>query len=178
MKWTFEDMLKGGHPNSLGRTVAVVDLVLTDRSRFADLYRTWFSHDEIVRLRVANAVKRVTTERPEWTMDVMDGLLSDVAAIDQPSTQWTLALIFDLCREQLSTAQIDRAVEIMKRNLETHDDWIVLNNSMKVLSKWAKDDRELAEWLVPHLERLKGERRKSVAGQARKALALVEKALA
>jgi len=149
----FEAMLTGGHPNSLGRTVEVVDVVLADRSRLDDLYRCYFSADEVVRLRVSSAMKRVTIERPDWTMDYVDGLQSEVAAIDQPSTQWTLALIFDLVVDHLSPEQHDRALHIMKGNLAQHSDWIVLNNTMKVLGTWAKRDRQLALWLQPHARR-------------------------
>jgi len=167
----FEAMLTGGHPNSLGRTLEVVDCVLADRSRHKDLYQCYFSEDEIVRLRVSNGMKRVTIEHPEWTMDFMEGLQSDVAAIDQASTQWTLALLFDLTKHLLSKEQVRRAVEIMKNNLANHDDWIVLNNSMKVLFDWSKEDDDLRLWLKPHLERLTQETRKSVAGRATKLLA-------
>ena len=170
MSETFEAMLTGGHPNSLGRTLEVVDAVLADQAKLRDLMDTWFSTDEIVRLRVANAVKRVTIEHPDWTMDHMDRLQRDVAAIDQPSTQWTLALLFDLTRDRLGDDQRERAVDIMKGNLAGHDDWIVLGNSMKVLSAWATDDATLADWLVPHLERLSGDPRKSVASRAARLL--------
>lgn len=166
----FETMLTGGHHNSLGRTVEVVDIVLADRSRLADLYQCYFSKDEVVRLRVSSAMKRVTIAHPDWTMDFMDGLQSDIAAIDQVSTQWTIALLFDLTRELLSDAQHQRAIEIMKHNLANHDDWIVLNNSMQVLFDWSKDDPALRNWLRPHLERLTHETRKSVVGRARKLL--------
>ncbi|MDD9910339.1 MAG: hypothetical protein OXR62_11685 [Ahrensia sp.] len=171
MNETFEQMLTGGHPNSLGRTLEVVDTVLADRAKQAELYQCYFSDDEIVRLRVSNAMKRVTIEHPDWTMDFMDGLQSDVAAIDQASTQWTLALLFNLTKDLLSDAQTDRGKEIMKRNLAQHNDWIVLNNSMQVLFEWSGDDPDLAVWLKPHLERLTGETRKSVAGRATKLLA-------
>lgn len=174
----FETMLTGGHPNSLGRTIEVVDTVLADRTRHADLYRTWFSKDEIVRLRVANAMKRVTIEHCDWTMDFMDGLQTDIAAIEQPSTQWTLALLFDLTRAHLSDAQRERAVEIMRDNLATHDDWIVLGNCMKVLTGWAKDDPALAAWLVTQLERLSNDGRKSVGARAAKLLPAMRKAAA
>ena len=66
MSENFESILSGGHPNSLGRTVEVVDLVLEDRARLAELYQCYFSSDEIVRLRVSSAFKRVTTEHPDW----------------------------------------------------------------------------------------------------------------
>jgi len=166
----FEAMLTGGHPNSLGRTVEVVDIVLADRAKLADLYQCYFSSDEVVRLRVSSAMKRVTIARPDWTMDFMDGLQSDIAAIDQASTQWTLALLFDLTKDLQSEKQLSRSLEIMKRNLAEHDDWIVLNNSMQVLFDWSKGDPELAKWLKPQLERLQGETRKSVAGRAKKLL--------
>ena len=167
----FEVMLTGGHPNSLGRTIDVVDAVLADRAELAQLYACYFSEDEVVRLRVSSAMKRVTIEQPEWTMEFMDGLQSDIAAIDQASTQWTLALLFDLTRALQSAAQRDRSLEIMKGNLAHHEDWIVLNNSMQVLYEWSIDDPALADWLTPHLERLTHERRKSVAARATKLLA-------
>ena len=163
-------MLSGGHPNSLGRTVEVVDAVLANRSLLDELYQCYFSSDEVVRLRVASAMKRVTIARPEWTMDYIEGLQSDVAAIDQASTQWTLALIFDVLVDYLSPAQHARAVEIMQGNLAHHSDWIVLNNTMKVLGEWARRDPDLTRWLQPHAARLAADDRRSVASNARKLL--------
>lgn len=167
---SFESMLTGGHPNSLGRTEEVVDLVLAERQRLNDLYSCYFSTDEVVRLRVSSAMKRVTIAHPDWVMDFMDKLQDDVAAIDQASIHWTLALIFDLTRDLLSGEQRRRAVEIMQQNLAEHDDWIVLSNSMKVLGVWADSDEELRSWLRPHAARLAEDPRKSVARNARKLL--------
>lgn len=170
MSENFEAMLTGGHPNSLGRTVEVVDLVLADRERLKELYQCYFSQDEVVRLRVSSAFKRVTTAHPDWTMDYMDGIQSEIAAIDQASTQWTLAILFDLTRQLLSEDQSARALEIMKDNLAHHDDWIVLNTTMKVLDQWSKHHPELVDWMQPHLQRLAKDPRKSVAKQAQKRL--------
>ena len=58
----------------------------------------------------------------------------------------------------------------MKRNLEHHDDWIVLNTTMETLVKWAGADADLATWLRPHLLSLCNDRRKSVASRASKML--------
>ena len=167
----FAAMLTGGHPNSLGRTVEVVDAVLADRSRLAGLFQCYFSDDEVVRLRVSSAMKRVTIEHPEWTLEFMDRLQTEVAAIDQASNQWTLALLFDRTRDLQTSRQRARSVKIMQHNLTHHDDWIVLNNSMQVLHEWSRDDSALAEWLAPHLARLARDRRKSVAARATKLLA-------
>ncbi|MEP0942986.1 MAG: hypothetical protein ABJH63_21235 [Rhizobiaceae bacterium] len=166
----FEAMLTGGHPNSLGRTVEVVDLILDDRAMLNELYQCYFSKDEVVRLRVSSAFKRVTTAHPDWTMDHMDGLLSEIAAIDQASTQWTLAILFDLTQDLLSSQQTSRALEIMKLNLANHDDWIVLNTTMNVLADWSKSDVELQAFMVPHLQRLANDPRKSVSKKAQKLL--------
>lgn len=171
---TFATILTGGHPNSLGRTEEVVALVLADRKRLSELYSCYFNDDEVVRLRVSSAMKRVTTARPDWTMDYMDRLQDEVAAIDQASTQWTLALLFDLTRHLMSDAQHDRAIEIMQHNLATHGDWIVLNNSMKVLGSWADGDDDLRAWLRPHAARLAEDLRKSVARHASDLLALLD----
>ena len=70
----------------------------------------------------------------------------------------------------MSAEQHARAVEIMKHNLADHDDWIVLNNSMKVLGAWADDDAGLAAWLRPQAERLAKDPRKSVVANATKLL--------
>lgn len=163
-------MLTGGHPNSLGRTEEVVALVLADRGRLDELYGCYFSADEVVRLRVSSAMKRVTIAHPEWTMEFMEGLQREVAAIDQASTQWTLALIFDLTRDLMTDRQRSRALEIMEHNLANHDDWIVLNNSMRVLGSWAVDDEELRLRLRPHAQRLVEDPRKSVSATASRLL--------
>ncbi len=167
----FETMLTGGHPNSLGRTVEVVDAVLADRARLAELYACYFSDSDVVRLRVSSAMKRIAIQHPDWTIEIMAELQGEVAAIDQASTQWTLALLFDLTRELQSSEQRTRSVNIMKHNLAHHDDWIVLNNSMQVLHDWSLNDLQLADWLAPHLERLTHDRRNSVARRATKLLA-------
>jgi hypothetical protein len=40
---SFEEMLTGGHPNSLGRTIEVVDMVLANSTRLLDLYNCYFT---------------------------------------------------------------------------------------------------------------------------------------
>ena len=62
MKIDFEERLTGGHPNSLGKTVEVVEEVLANPERFEELFNCYFSDDAVVRLRVSNAMKRVGKE--------------------------------------------------------------------------------------------------------------------
>ena len=168
-------MLTGGHPNSLGRTIEVVETVLADPSRMEELFGCYGSDDEVVRLRVSNAMRRVQAERPDLVLPFIDRLIDQIGALDQASAQWTLAKLFQVAWPEMSGDQQVRAKALVQRNLAEHQDWIVLNNSIEVLTEWAEDDRGLAAWLVPHLERLTGDARKSVAKRAVKYLAILKK---
>lgn len=163
-------MLTGGHPNSLGRTIEVVECVLASPDRFDELYRCYQSDDEVVRLRVSNAMRRVEAERHDLLVPYIDCFIEEIGELDQPSAQWTLAKLFEALEPDMSVRQKASATQIMKRNLAENDDWIVLNNTMEALFKWSRDDEELALWLRPHLERLTTDPRKSVAKRAEKLL--------
>jgi hypothetical protein len=164
----FEVMLTGGHPNSLGRTVEVVDAVLAKPYRLSELYDCYFSPDEVVRLRTSSALKRVCAERPEWLLPYVDGLLRDVSRIDQPSVQWTLAQLMENLNDRLTARQKSEATRVLQHDLQNSNDWIVLNTTMNTLGGWAREDAELRSWLEPHLLRLAQDSRKSVSRRARK----------
>lgn len=167
----FEEMLTGGHPNSLGRTIEVVELVLAEPARFDELFNCYRSTDEVVRLRTSNAMKRIEAERRDLLVPYIDRLISEIGELDQASAQRTLATLFDRLSGEMSSAQREGALAIMKRNIAGHDDWIVLNTTTETLAGWAKGDEALATWLRPHLKRLSQDSRKSVAKRATKKLA-------
>ncbi len=166
----FEQRLTGGHPNSLGNTVEVVEEVLTDNGLFDELFNCYFSDDEVVRLRVSSAMKRICKANKELILPYMDRFLNEISKIDQASTQWTLAQLFLWLERDLSEIQIVKAKEIMKNNLANHKDWIVLNLTMDALFNWSKKDTTLKKWMKPHLERLCSDKRKSVSKRAKKTL--------
>lgn len=163
-----EEMLSGGHPNSLGRTVEVVSIVLADRPRLQELFECYRSNDPVVRLRTSNALKRVEAERREWLTPLIDPLIDEIGDLDQPSAQWTLAQLFLRLGGVMTVDQRRRATDVMKRNLVQYDDWIVLTATIETLARWTCDDPDLTSWLMPHLARLAADRRKSVAGRAKK----------
>jgi hypothetical protein len=166
----FENRLKGGHPNSLGNTVEIVDEVLNEPMCFDELFNCYFSEDEVVRLRVSNAMKRICKAQKTILIPYLDRFLSEIAQINQASTQWTLAQLFEWLDEDMNEAQLALAKDLLKNNLANHTDWIVLNTTMDTLTKWSKKDTMLQVWLRPHLERLSEDTRKSVAGKATKLL--------
>lgn len=161
-------MLTGGHPNSLGRTLEVVDLILTEQAGLEELYQCYFSEDEVVRLRTSNAMKRICQEHPEWLMPYMDRFLTVISKIEQPSTQWTLAQLFLSLEARLDASQRAAAIEVMKHNLTHYTDWIVINQTIQTLGAWAKEDSALKAWLLPQLTRCSEDSRKSVAKTANK----------
>jgi len=162
----FEELLKGGHPNSLGNTVAVVTMVLENPSRFEALFRCYFSNDEVVRLRVSNAMKRIAKEQYRLLLPYIDRFLKEVSTINQASTQWTLAQLFYIYQKDLTADQLQNAKIILTQNLNNSNDWIVLNTTMQTLAAWAKNDKALKNWLIPQLEKLSQDNRKSVSKTA------------
>lgn len=175
MSESFEAILTGGHPNSLGRTLDVVETVLSDTKRVNELFDCYQSVDEIVRLRVSNALRRVQAEQPDLLIPFTDRLLNEIANLDQASAQWTLPKLFTGLHATMTAQQKDQAIQIVKRNLEHHSDWIVLNNSIEYLADLAEQDERLKTWLLPHLNRLTQEVRKSVKARASKALNKLQK---
>ncbi len=168
---TFEEKLTGGHPNSLGGTLDVVEEILADRSKLEELYRCYFSDDEVVRLRTSSAWKRITQQHLDWFLPYLDRFLSEISTINQASTKWTLAYLFLYTTDSMSAEQLDAAKGVVKAYLETERDWIVLKNSMDCLGTWARDDDDLRVWLEPHLRRLRENPKKVVPKTASKWLA-------
>ncbi|MEM9076929.1 MAG: hypothetical protein AAGC43_07810 [Bacteroidota bacterium] len=164
----FEDRLTGGHPNSLGNTIEVVEEVLQNPSLFDDFFNCYFSKDEVVRLRVSNGMKRICKTDKSIILPYVDRLLNEISKIDQASTKWTLAQLFLMLEKDLSEPQKSSAQKILQENLTTHSDWIVLNQTMETLGEWAKKDEGLQKWLFPHLKQLAQDERKSVSKRASK----------
>lgn len=170
----FEQQLTGGHPNSLGNTVAVVEEVLAEPQLFNELFNCYFSEDEVVRLRTSNAMKRICKVDKTLLLPYMDRFLTEISQIDQASTQWTLAQLFEQLDGDMTESQIGAAKSLLKNNLANHNDWIVLNQTMVTLTGWAPKDPDLKQWILPHLERLTQDSRKSVSGRAHKMIAQLQ----
>lgn len=170
MKESFEEMLKGGHPNSLGRTLEVVEIIENDPSKLEELYGCYFSQDELVRLRVSNGIKRISREHREWLIPYIDRLLNEISKIDQASTKWTLAELFGTLKEFMSPEQYSKSKSILKHNLENDKDWIVINWTMQTLAEWAVTEPDLREWLKPRLVNFSKDNHKSISGRAKRLL--------
>ncbi len=180
MSKTIEERLTGGHPNSLGETVSVVEDVLRDDTKvlFDELCNTYKSEDEIVRLRVSSALKRVcglhrdslsasVQPKPKWILDNFDWLINEIGwNLNQPSAKWSIAQIIQELQSEISEDQRDRAIRLLKNNLETESDWIVQSTTAETLADFAIDDVSIKNWLVIRLKSMKSDKRQSVSSKA------------
>lgn len=166
----FEDTLTGGHHNSLGNTLVVADQVNADRSLLPELIATYASEDEVVRLRVSSALKRVAWAHPEWIHAEISAIMNWVEHLKQPSAQWSVGQMLLAIGSLLSESERERSIALMKTHIEESGDWIVLNHTMETLAQWAQEDADLEAWLVPHLASFVEDSRKSVAKRAQRLL--------
>lgn len=146
-------------------------MVLAERARLEELFATMADPDEVVRLRVGDALEKICREQPGWFVSHVERLLGDLGQIEQPSVRWHVAQMLQHLRSDLSVDQARRATRLLQQNLTSSTDWIVLNVTMDVLTEWAHHDPPLIGWLTPELERLRQDHRKSVAKRAAKHLA-------
>jgi hypothetical protein len=72
--------------------------------------------------------------------------------------------------DSMNERQQQQAKKLLKSNLTKWDDWIVLNNTMEALADWSISDTALSNWLIPRLEALQADKRRSVSGRAKKLL--------
>ncbi|MEL7397206.1 MAG: hypothetical protein AAFN44_12625 [Pseudomonadota bacterium] len=73
----FEAMLTGGHPNSLRRTIELVDTVLADPGHFDGFFACYSNADEGTRLQVTNAMTRVEKQSQDLLVPHLNRLADD-----------------------------------------------------------------------------------------------------
>ena len=167
MREKFETMLSGGHHNSLGRTLEVVDIILNDEDSLNYLFECYSSSDSTVRLRVSNAFKRIFRQNPNWFAVYVDKFQFLIPTLNQPSAEWTLAqLHLEFC-DLLTEEQKTTAINISKEQLKKSKDWIVLIQTMNFLENLAKEDEALRHWLLIKLDLISKDKRKSVSKKAK-----------
>lgn len=163
----FVEMLSGGRANSLGRTEEVVEIVLSDRRSLNRLFAALDSEDELVRLRVGDALEKVCRERPEWFVPHFDRVLA-MGRVAQPSLQWHTAQI--VSQMPLTPGQRRRAVNWLWRTLDRTDDWIVIAETLTALARFADSRPTVRARLPGELRRYQGDRRPAVSRRATKLL--------
>ncbi len=170
MAESFTSILLEGKVNSLGRTQEVVEIVLHDKSRLAELYQCLFEDDQWLRMRAGDALEKVCRVHPGWFTGYLSKLFNEMAKIDQPSIQWHLAQM--LGEIELDASYQQKANNLLCKNVSTTDvDWIVAANSMITLVQFAKSRKIDAKTVMNLLKVQQHHHSNAVCKKATKLLA-------
>ena len=143
--------LKGGDRRSIGSSEDVVSEVCANPSLLAQLFAGWFDDDRVVRMRAADAVEKVTRERP-WLLQPWKGQLLDSGCIViDKEVRWHVAQM--LPRLKLTPREKKAVVGILMSYLDDQSS-IVKTFSMQALADLAKRDDRLLRQVRPLIERL------------------------
>jgi hypothetical protein len=145
------DKLRGGDRRSLGESAEAVAAVAKTPALFADLFECLFDDDPVVRMRAADAVEKVTRERPQLLHPWKGPLLETVAARKEKEVRWHVAQL--LPRLMLDAAEREMAVAILMGYLADKSS-IVKTFSMQALVDLAGQDKSFLDQVVPLIERL------------------------
>lgn len=134
------DSLKGGDRRSIGRADRVVVTVRRDPSLFPVLISGLRHEDQLVRMRAADAVEKLTVAHPQWLRPFTRRLMSLAARTEQQELRWHLAQM--LPRLELSPKDRMMAAAILRRYLEDRSR-IVKTFAMQGLFDLAMQDNRL-----------------------------------
>jgi hypothetical protein len=161
-------LLAGGDPRSLGNTDKVIDYVLRDKTKLTELFDCVDASNEIVRMRACDALEKICRQKPQWFKPYAEAILNRWPEIDQPSVQWHLAQI--LSEIELKPKEIRLAVNILKNNLGSTDDWIVENLTLESLATFTRKGNFDVDEFISILKLHQNSRHKSVISRINKLL--------
>ncbi len=133
-------MLAGGDRRSIGRANEVVDLVRRRPKQVGVLSNCLWDPDACVRMRAADALEKLSRERPELLQPYRKQLLRLLEETDQREVRWHLVMI--LPRLRLTTPERRRATDLLVFYLEDSSS-IVKTCAMEGLAHLAVQDKGL-----------------------------------
>jgi HEAT repeat protein len=142
--------LSGGDRRSPGAAGDVAEHAVRDPSLVPVLVALLRHGDPLIRMRAADALEKVSRERPVAVSPFAETLVREIGPHPQREIRWHLALM--LPRLDLNGALRDDAVSLARAYLADRSR-IVVAEAMTALAFFARDDPALRDWLVPELER-------------------------
>ncbi len=121
-------LLSGGDRRMIKGVDAVCAKVRRDPSLFDELVRGMADPDELVRMRAADAVEKLTVNNTEPLSPYASFILGEVAAIPQQEIRWHVAQL--LPRLKLNPMQKNRAVKVLEG---------YLSDESRIVQTWAMD---------------------------------------
>jgi hypothetical protein len=139
-------LLTGGDRRSIGRANEVVAAVLREPDLFGGLFAGLYGHDPLVNMRAADALEKITAERPALLQPHKAELLRFAAVCGRPNVRWHIAQM--LPRLALAPAERSAALDILKGYLGDGSS-IVKTCALQAIAELAeRDERFRAETIA------------------------------
>ncbi len=129
------EKLAGGDFRSIGKSNEVVQEVFTNPKLFGDLFSGLFETDSLVRMRTADALEKITAQKPELLQEFKKPMLNRVAHIKQQEVQWHVARLIP--RLKLSKSDMTMVRKILDTYLKNTHSNIVRVMSLQALAELA-----------------------------------------
>jgi hypothetical protein len=143
--------LSGGNRGSIGRSNEVVTQVLAHPAYFSDLFAGFSNDDPIIRMRAADAVEKITAQRPELLRPFKKKLLTIAGSSTQQEVRWHAALI--LSRLTLTIKERAVAFDILFDYLRDKSS-MVKTFAMQTIWDLAATDPKLKAQIITLVEEL------------------------
>ena len=143
--------LSGADRRSIGRSEAVVADVLAQPELFDVAFEGMLHPNPVIRMRAADAVEKITAQRPDLLRPYKKKLITQIAKVDQPEVRWHAAQMFS----RLSLTRKERRTVVGILNTYLNDpSRIVRTFAMQALADIAEQDSELRPAIVKQIETL------------------------
>ncbi|MFN8590177.1 MAG: hypothetical protein U0031_01865 [Thermomicrobiales bacterium] len=133
---------------SPGAADAVAHDVLTEPALTPVLVALMQDDAPLLRMRAADALEKVSRQRPDLVAPFASLLVREIGALPQQEVRWHIALM--LPRLDIPAGLRGDAVALLQRYLADRSR-IVVAEALSALAFFAADDPALHEWLVPVL---------------------------
>jgi len=160
--------LEGGDRRYIGRSEQVVADVLGNPGLFGVLVTGLSADDAILRMRVADAMEKISLKHPEYLWPHHEFLIEQAARSGQKEVRWHLAQI--LPRLKLSAKEKLRVVDILLAYFADSSS-IVKTFAMQALADIARQAPKLRPSILVHLQELTAIGTPAMKARGRKLLA-------
>jgi HEAT repeat protein len=160
--------LTGGDRRSIGRSEEVAVDVLADPGLFPVLFEGMLAEDELVRMRAADALEKVSQQHPAWLKPFKSRILKEVASSSQQEVRWHVCQLFS--RLELDAQEHGEVYAILQGYLED-ESRIVRVFAMQALADLARQDQERRPQIIAQLQELTCSGSPSMRARGKKLLA-------
>lgn len=165
------DLLVGGDRRSIGKSDEVVQIVLRQPANFDALFQGFYSPHPVVRMRTADAVEKITAEKPELLLPYHTPMLEMLEHCEQMEVQWHLAQIIP--RLSLSPTEVFECYHKVEKYLASPSA-IVNTFALQCLVDLAFQQNTLLTETKRHLKAGGTSRSKAVQSRCRKLIKEME----